>query len=340
MISLLMLNGAIFTILITILVNKDLYLKCNVDTKALQNQEASLHQGLVNNNTESLSSKLTALTPSLTKEEILPHKTYLISRTRCNQKIFLLIIVFTSPAFFDRRSVIRKTWATDPSMNARWKTVFLLGQNPDDSVQNEYLEAEGMMHEDIIRGAQKDEYNNLTLKMQMGLEWASKYCEFQYLLKADDDVFVNPYLLIDYLRKPDTPKAKLYTGNCWHGAIPYREGRYEVSVEDYNRTTYPDFCAGPAYLLSSDMVHKLVEMFDVSKKHFKLEDVYIGLLVEKMGDVKVRPHPFFRQSECRFTSETFTQHRASIQCIGKLFNMAMKERVEHELAQLRSSGPN
>ena len=101
MISLLMLNGVIFTILITVLVNKDLYLKCNMDTKALQNQEVS-QKGL------------TALTPSPTKEEILPHKTYLISRTRCTQNIFLLIIVFTSPAYFDRRSVIRKTWATDP----------------------------------------------------------------------------------------------------------------------------------------------------------------------------------------------------------------------------------
>ena len=86
------------------------------------------------------------------------------------------------------------------------------------------------------------------------------------------------------------------------------------------------------------MVHKLVEMFDVSKKHFKLEDFYIGLLVEKMGDVKVRPHPSFRYSgECKFSPDTFIQHRASVQCMGELFNIAMNERVEHELAQLRSS---
>ena len=326
MISVLLLNGVIFTIIITVMVNKDLYLKCNTNTKDLQNQEASL------------SLKVTTLTPSPTKEAILSHKTYLISRTRCTQEIFLLIMVFTSPSYFDRRSVIRKTWATDPSMKTRWKTVFLLGQAPDDSVQNEYLEAEGMLHRDLIRGAQKDEYNNLTLKTQMGLEWASKYCDFQYLLKADDDVFVNPYLLVDYLRKPDTPTTKLYTGTCWHGAIPFRGGKYGVSVEDYNRTRYPDFCPGPAYVLSSDMVHKLVEMFDVSKKHFKLEDVYIGLLVEKMGDVKARPHPSFRYSgECKLSPDTFTQHRASVQCMGELFNIAMKERVEHELAQLRSS---
>ena len=325
-ISVLLLIGVIFTIIITIMVNKYLYLKCNTNTKDLQNQEASL------------SLKLITLTPSPTKEEILPHKTYLISRTRCTQKVFLLIMVFTSPAYFDRRSVIRETWATDPSMKTRWKTVFLLGQAANDSFQNEYLEAEGMMYRDLIRGAQKDDYNNLTLKTQLGLEWASKYCKFQYLLKADDDVFVNPYLLMDYLRKPDTPTTKLYTGTCWHGAKPHREGKYEVSVEEYNRTTYPDYCPGSAYVLSSDMVHKLVEMFDVGKKPFKMEDVYVGLLVEKMGDVKVRPHPSFRYSgECKLSPDTFTQHRASVQCMGELFNIAIKEKVEHELAQVRSS---
>ena len=31
----------------------------------------------------------------------------------------------------------------------------------------------------------------------MDLELASKYCDFELLLKADDDVFVNPYKLMD-----------------------------------------------------------------------------------------------------------------------------------------------
>ena len=49
-------------------------------------------------------------------------------------------MVFTAPANFDRRTVIRKTWATDPSMKIRWKAVFLLGHAVGDSIMNEYLE--------------------------------------------------------------------------------------------------------------------------------------------------------------------------------------------------------
>ena len=325
-------------IIFRVLLKKDRFLKrIKEAAQDLQDDETS-QKGLLSNNNQELALKMAVLTPSLTKEETLPHKTYLISRERYTEKVFLLIMVSTHPAFFDKRSIIRETWATDPSIKTRWKTMFLLGQAANVSVQNEYLKVEETMHRDLIRGAQIDDYNSLTLKTQMGLEWASKYCDFQYLLKADDDVFVNPYLLMDYLRKPDTPKTKLYTGICQYGKKPFRgTGHYAVTLEDYNKTTYPDFCSSPAYLLSSDMVHKIVEMFDVSKKPFKMEDVYIGLLVEKMGDVKAMNHSSFRYSRnCSLSPNTFTQHPVSVQCMGELFNLAIKQRLEYELMLLRS----
>ena len=323
-ISLLLLNGVLFTIIFKALVNKDPYLTAVED---LQDQKASDKGFLNKKNNNFLALKTEALTASLSKEQVLPHKTYLISRERCTQKVFLLIMVSTHPASFDRRSAIRKTWGTDPSMKTRWKTVFLLGQVAGNSVQNdEHLEAEGMIHRDLIRGAQIEHYYNLTLKTQMGLEWASKYCDFQYLLKADDDVFVNPYLLTDYLRKPVTPKTKLYTGVCRYHAIPRRKGKYKVSLEEYNTTRYPDYCLG-AYLLSSDLVHKLVEMFDVNKEPFKIEDVYIGMLIAKMGDVKAKDHGSFRHfRRCKLFPNVFAQHLSSAKCMGELFNLAMKTR--------------
>ena len=297
------------------------------------------NESLVNSGNESFASILTGLAPVSTKGETRRHRTYLISQTRCTQKVILLIMVFTAPANFDRRKVIRKTWATDPSAKIRWKTVFLLGQAVGDNIMNEYLEAEGKIHRDLIRGAQKEHYDNLTLKTQMGLEWASKYCDFEFLLKADDDVFVNPFKLLDYLGMPVTPKTKLYTGACRRpGSRPRRGGKYGVSWEEYNKTTYPAFCNGPAYLLSSDLVHKLVEMFDVNKKPLRLEDVYIGMLVEKMGDVNAVKHPWFRgySGQCNLAPDTISQHRVSVQCMEELFNLAMKERVEYELARIKS----
>lgn len=47
----------------------------------------------------------------------------------------------------------------------------------------------------------------------MGLEWVVKYCDFDFFLKIDDDVFVNIYKLVDYLRRLQIFKRQLYLGN-------------------------------------------------------------------------------------------------------------------------------
>jgi len=275
---------------------------------------------------------------STAKEDTLPHRTYLISRTRYTQTLFLLILVATAPDNIDRRKAIRKTWASDPSMKVRWKTMFLIGQAKN-SIQEEYLEAESLMYNDLIRGAQRDTYQNLTLKTQMGLEWAAKYCDFQFVMKADDDVFVNPYRLMGYLGNPVTPKTKLYLGYVRRSAVPHRQGKYGVSMEAYNKTRYPKFCGGVGYVLSSDLVLKMVQMFD-AKKPLNLEDVYIGTLVERLGVTDVRHHQEFRSLQfgpCKYFSDTIVYHRASINCLEELFNLAMKERLQGEFNKSRST---
>lgn len=328
--------SVIFTVsvIISFLHKSDLYHRVILPGKPQDGQDA-LQKGVLAINKESFS--LAAKAPfSTAEEDTLPHRTCLITRTRCTQKLFLLILVLTAPGNIGRRNIIRKTWASDPSMNIRWKTMFLLGQAKD-STQEKYLEAEGLMYNDFIRGAQRENYKNLTLKTEMGLEWAAKYCDFQFLLKADDDVFVNPYRLMDYLGNPDTPKTKLYLGYVRHNRRPHRGGKYGVTMKDYNKTRYPDFCSGLAYVLSSDLVHKLVPLFDVNKP-LKLEDVFIGTLVEKLGVTAARHHQGFRPLQfgpCKYYSDIIAYHRASINCMDELFNLVMKERLEGEFNKSR-----
>ena len=274
---------------------------------------------------------------STAEKNLLIHQTYLISRTRCTQTFFILILVVSAPDNIGRRNSIRKTWASDPSMNLRWKTMFLIGQAKD-STQEEYLKAENFMYNDLLRGSHRDTYQNLTLKTVMGLEWAAKYCDFQFLFKTDDDVFVNPYRLMDYLEKPDTPKTNLYLGFLRHNARPLRNGKYAVSMEAYNKTIYPDFCLGVGYVLSSDLVLKMVEIFD-PKKPLRLEDVYTGILAARLGGIVARHHQGMRPWQygpCKYFSDTIAYHQASINCMAELFNQAMKERLENQFKKFKS----
>jgi len=172
----------------------------------------------------------------------------------------------------------------------------------------------------------------------MGLEWAAKYCDFQFLIKTDDDVFVNPYRLMDYLEKPDTPKTKLYLGHLRRNARPHRQGKYAVSIKAYNKTSYPDFCLGVGYVLSSDLVVKMVEIFD-PKNPLRLEDVYTGILVARLGGTVARHHQGMRPwhyGPCQYFSDTIAYHQASVNCMAELFNQAMKERLEDQFKKFKS----
>ena len=58
-------------------------------------------------------------------------------------------------------------------MSKTWRTMFFLGQ-PQHPTEMKYLLAETTIYGDIVQGSQTDSYYNLTLKTEMGLEWAVK----------------------------------------------------------------------------------------------------------------------------------------------------------------------
>ena len=264
---------------------------------------------------------------STTKQQPTIHRTYLKTRTRCPQKFPLLILVLSSPLNFQQRRVIRQTWGTDYAMDKTWKTMFLLGQAKH-PMEAKYLIEEAIIYGDLIQGLQTDSYSNLTLKTEMGLEWAVKYCDFDFLLKTDDDVFVNTYKLVDYLRRPQTSKRQLYLGNVAQRQKTRRRGKWALSLQEYQSDFLPKFCLGPGYVLSKDLVSRFVEIFDV-KKPLKLEDVYMGMLAERIGVAPSNHSGFITYSEekhCTYNSKWIVVHEASPYCIMKLFNKALEER--------------
>ncbi|NXF65109.1 B3G5A glucosaminyltransferase, partial [Ciccaba nigrolineata] len=76
------------------------------------------------------------------------------------------------------------------------------------------LRAEALHHGDLLQGAFADVYANLTLKTLLLLRWATSRCPAaSFLLKADDDVFINLPALITYLTSfPPALRRRLYLG--------------------------------------------------------------------------------------------------------------------------------
>ena len=157
-----------------------------------------------------------------------PHKTTLLTKTVCARHYPLLILDSSAPANFERRYLIRQTRGADNNIVPQGKTYFLLGQTRD-TVRSDLLKKENRMYSDMIRADYYEHYWNQSLKIQMAFEWAARYCNFSYLLKADDDVFVNAKRLVDVLKLKTTPTKGLYMGQLHHNTFVQRDGKWGVS---------------------------------------------------------------------------------------------------------------
>lgn len=216
-----------------------------------------------------------------TRQAELQYKTNLLTTEVCVQHYFLLILVSSAPPNVERRRDIRQTWAVDTALKPRWKTAFLVAQSRVQEQSDLLLEEENAF-KDLIRADYYDHYWNQTLKIQMGFEWAARYCNFSFLLKMDDDAFVDTKALISVLNEPYTPRERLYLGRVYRNDVVHRVGKWKVSFEEYNHTHFPDFCPGFGFVLSSDVVHLFVDLFNIVPK-FRLDDVYVGILADKVG---------------------------------------------------------
>ncbi|XP_018430903.1 PREDICTED: beta-1,3-galactosyltransferase 4-like [Nanorana parkeri] len=131
---------------------------------------------------------------------------------KCRTDLLLLILVTTHPGHRDSRNAIRKTWASPSTgTSGRWRAVFLVGRTLDVEL-DWHIHHEQKMNADILMGDYRDSYRNLTLKVMHGMKWAVERCRPRYILKTDDDCFVNTHYLPSFLRDRLPGTAHLYVG--------------------------------------------------------------------------------------------------------------------------------
>jgi hypothetical protein len=207
----------------------------------------------------------------------------------------LLIIIMSAPSHFNHRKAIRLTWGHYTLRNDV-AIAFLIGKNEDD-VKKE-MESEMHLYDDILLANFNDSYKNLTLKTMAMLEWTSSYCsKADYLLKADDDVFINVENLLKFIEKIEgdgnmkEPKFYGYLAEGWP-PIRYESSKYFLPFEQFSENTFPDFLTGPAYLFSTVIVQSFFEK-GLESKFLQLEDVFMtGVIAEAMNVTRVRVAEF------------------------------------------------
>lgn len=166
--------------------------------------------------------------------------------------------------------------------------MFLLGQTHNPKL-DEQLQEETNFYNDIVFGEFVDSYRNLTRKMVLGIEWAAKYCQAQYVLKADEDSFVNIFELVQWLKQYQRTEGHkpLYMGAALVDKGPYREkdSPFYVSEDEYPDSKYPPYVSGAGYVFSGKLLVKLTSSLKAVRL-FPNEDACFGALMQY---IKVNP---------------------------------------------------
>lgn len=205
---------------------------------------------------------------------------------------FLLILVLSVPSSRQSRMAIRQTWGSvavsqrwpHTPLNAKVKVLFVLGYQDVSPSLTEVMLAERFLYDDILLLDMVEGYNKLTLKMLAALRWTESHCSgVQFVLKADEDSFINIPFLVDFLLVHRSELSRSVFGNMYSSPGVWRGGKWSVSYMEYPFTNFPSYASGSSYVLAGDAISDLLR----ATRYFlpvPIEDAFItGILPKAAG---------------------------------------------------------
>lgn len=223
--------------------------------------------------------------PDLTEYEFLPS-----SATPCSSKApQLLAFIHSSPTNIPHRDAIRKTWGSSSYRDI--KTVFIVGRSKNERIWKR-IQQEAEEFGDLVLPSFLDSYKNLTLKHLLGLKWIISKCpDAHFILKADDDVFVDTIRLSSLVKLFLGENAGSENSLVCHvipdGTSPKRSGKWMVTEEEYPYDEYPEYCSGLAYFARPSTLKKIYDTASSGGvSYLRIDDIFITGLAATLAGIK------------------------------------------------------
>ncbi|KAK3859856.1 hypothetical protein Pcinc_034057 [Petrolisthes cinctipes] len=278
-----------------------------IEPSKLQNTYEDYQQSATNElvtSTKPVQSPLPPANPRYPQQEF-PFRYIINEPDLCDNTVNIINVIPTAPNNVAARHRIRKLWGRrEVSEVTGIRTAFFLGLTSSTQLQTN-ISKESLLHGDIIQLSFIDSYRNLTLKTLSMLHWSLTYCpQAEWILKSDDDVFFNPFALATYIKENWNYNIICRMNSnydvCRLGSSC--PSKWVVKPEEYKYKSYPSYCIGAAYVISSSLAAKLYSA--ANKTHpFFIEDVYITGIIAHQFKPRYKKIPVSR-SKIRKKSKT------------------------------------
>jgi len=128
----------------------------------------------------------------------------------------------------------------------------------------------------------------MTFKELAALFWLRLYCPtVRYLFRIDDDLLLNIFLLLDYIRHQLDFKRKDGIFGWFRHKIPvYRTGRWPVTKYEYIPNTYPSYSFTIGFLFSNKTCQRLVQAANKENQQIiRINDAYITGILRELANI-------------------------------------------------------
>lgn len=204
-----------------------------------------------------------------------------------NPNLFLLTIVFSSPANISQRDAVRRTWANQTLIQGfPAKLLFFLGSTQTSDAQ-ESLMRESDSYGDMVQGhvVADSSLRGPTERTVLAFRWVITFCPLaRFVLLTKDSAFINLPAIGGYLLGLHRHPEDLYLGRVIQRESPNRDPSSPgyLTPALYPDKYLPEYCDGTAYVLSQDVVRK-VYVASAAVRTPVPADVFVGLCAHKAG---------------------------------------------------------
>ncbi|KAK3931571.1 Beta-1,3-galactosyltransferase brn [Frankliniella fusca] len=218
-----------------------------------------------------------------------------------NPQLRLVFLIKSAVHNFEQRKAIRNSWGFERRFSdVPVRTVFLLGVDPNNTELQRKILVEQSKYGDIVQADFIDVYYNNTIKTMMGFRWIMENClNSKFYMFSDDDMYISTKNVLKFLRDPTSypdlkgslrgtdyelpDDVKLFSGFVFISAPHrHRSSKWYVPLSEYPYHLWPPYVTAGAYILSKEA---LIDMYYASMytQHFRLDDIYLGLVAKKAG---------------------------------------------------------